>query len=193
MTRVLWRKEREKFLHALSSIDTSSPSKERNSLRNRAMLIVAYDTGCRVAELCALDVNDFDSQHKTLMIVNVKAKGKPRRQVPLHNKTVRYLRAWLKVRPELDTQAMFISQKNARISIRQVSNVYLKVCESAGLSSEGIHTLRHTSATRLLDDNVLPVHQLSRRLGHRSIGTTYKFYVHGSIEEEANAIQKHRM
>lgn len=187
MPRVLWRDERERFLKALDDL----PARHRE--RNRALMLVSYDTGCRVSELAALDIVDFDPQRKTLILINSKADGHPRREVPIHYRTVRALKAWLRVRPESETDAMFVSQKKNRLSIRQMQYVYESVCERAGIESEGIHALRHTSATRLLDDRVLPVHQLARRLGHRAVQTTYKYYVHQSIEEEADAIHKSRL
>lgn len=184
--RVLWREERERFLEALNNLD-------RHAVRNRALMMIAYDTGCRVSELAALDLADYDPQRKTLMLQNSKAKNKPRREVPIHYRTTRAIKAWLRERPKTENPALFVSQKGNRLSVRQVQYVYEKVCDLASIEPRGIHTLRHTTATRLLDDHILPVHQLSRRLGHRSVQTTYKYYVHQSIELEAEAINKSRL
>lgn len=185
--RVLWKQERQRFLKALTQLP-------RHKERNRALMLVAYDTGCRVAELCALDVDDYDDQRRSLHVINIKAQGHPKREIPLHAATARALRAWLRKRPaDCDTQAMFVSQKGKRICDRQVRNIYAAVCSQAGIENQGIHTLRHTMATRLLDEHILDIHQVSRRLGHRDIMTTYRYYVHGSVEEEAKAIHNHRL
>ena len=184
--RVLWKDERERFLRALGEL-------KKHRKRNRAMMLVAYDTGCRVSELCALDVASYDDQRRTLHIINVKAEDHPSREVPVHPQTARAIRAWLTVRPEVESPALFVSQKGNRICDRQVRNIYTQVCAMAGIDGQGIHTLRHTMATRLLDERVLDVHQVSRRLGHRDIATTYKYYVHGSVEAEADAITNHRL
>lgn len=186
MTRVLWREERKHFLQALDKLD-------RHAVRNRALMLIAYDTGCRVSELAALDLEDYDSQRKTLLLINSKAKNQPRREVAIHYRTTRALKSWLRERPETENTAMFLSQKGNRLSVRQICAVYEKVCELAEIEPQGIHTLRHTAATRILDDKILEVHQLSRRLGHRSVQTTYKYYVHGSVEEEAESIRNSRL
>lgn len=186
MTRVLWKDERERFLAALGK-------ESRHAVRNKALMLVAYDTGARVSEIAALDLSDYDHQRKSLHVINCKVEGHPKREIPLHSRTSRALQAYIKKRPKTDNPALFLSQKGNRISDRQIRDVYRDVCKRAGISGKGIHTLRHTMATRLLDEKVLDIHQISRRLGHRNIATTYKYYVHASIEEESNAINKSRM
>lgn len=181
--RVLWKDERRKFLEALAKV-------QRHKLRRRASMLVLYDTGCRVAELAALDLADYDRQRKSLLIQNVKAAGRPRREVPIHHRTQLAIVAWLRVRPETDSPALFVSQKGNRLSVRQLQDDYRVICELAGITPEGIHTLRHTAATRLLDDRTLEIHQVARRLGHRSTATTWRYYVHASVEAEAEAIAR---
>lgn len=184
--RVMWRDDRERFLRALTT-----PMRHR--VRRRAAMMILYDSGCRVSELVALNVDDYDRQRKSLLITNVKVAGHPRREVPLHHKTASAIHAWLRDRPVVGTDALFVSQKGNRLSVRQLQDDYRAVCGVAGVIPQGIHTLRHTAATRWLDDRVLEIHQVSRRLGHRSTTTTYAYYVHGSVEAEAEAIAGSRL
>jgi integrase len=184
MARVLWRKEREKFLKALERPE------QPDRIRRKALFLLAYDTGARVAELEALDLKDFDRQRKTIHLINVKMKGHPVREVPLHHKTFLAVNAWLRIRPDAETDALFVSRQGRRLTKRRMQQEYEELCRMAGIVPRGIHTLRHTAATRWLDDKILQVHQASRRLGHGSISTTQKYYVHGSVEAEADAIDK---
>lgn len=186
MPRVLWRDERDKFLAALNNVT-------RHKERRRAEMLLLLDTGCRVAELAALDTTDYDSVRSCVFLNNCKVPDSPKREVPLHSRTKRALNIWLRKRGKQDTTALFISQKGNRLSVRQLQGDYELVCGLAGIESQGVHTLRHTSATMRLDDHTLDIHQVSRRLGHRSIMTTYKYYVHGSVEQEAHAIQRSRL
>lgn len=184
--RVLWADERARFLAALDR-----PSRHR--LRRKAAMLIAYDTGCRVGELAALAVGDFQPERGSLLLVNIKARHHERREVPLHPRTVRAIGAWLRIRPETNNDALFVSQKGSRLSIRQLQDDYRVLCGLAGIAPQGIHTLRHTAATRLLDERVLDAHQVARRLGHRSTSTTLAFYVHASVEAEAQAIRRARL
>lgn len=184
--RVLWRQEREKFLRAIEELP-------RHRVRRRAEMLILMDTGCRVGELAALRVCDYDRQRKSLMLINIKAAGHPVREVPLTYQSVRALNAWLRERPNMETDALFVSQEGKALSIRTIQDDYKIICQAAGITGQGIHTLRHTSATRLLDDHVLDVHQVSRRLGHRSISTTYRYYTHASVEAEADAVRKSKL
>lgn len=183
--RVFWTEERRSFLNALNRIP-------RHRARRKAEMLILYDTGCRVSELVALDITDFDRQRKSLQLINCKAEGHPKREVPIHSQTQRAILHWLRERPEGGT-ALFVSQQRKRLSVRQVQDDYALVCRLAGLDSTGVHTLRHTAATRLLDDRVLDVHQVSRRLGHRATTTTFRYYVHASVEAEAQAIRNARL
>lgn len=184
--RVLWEPEKRKFFSAIGQLD-------RHRVRRRAEMMVLYDTGCRVGELVALDLGDYSRDRKALILINVKDKDHTRREVPLHSDTIRALHAWLAIRPLSECSALFLSQKGNRLSKRQIQDDYTLICSLAGLKPEGVHTLRHSSATNRLDARVLDIHQVSRRLGHKSIRTTIEHYVHGSVQEEAKAIRKHRL
>jgi integrase/recombinase XerC len=184
--RVFWEEEKKKFFAALAKLD-------RHRVRRRAEMLLLYDTGCRVSELVAANLDDYSLARKSIILINAKQRDHPRREVPLHMQTVRALNQWIRERPDAYVPALFVSQKGGRLSIRQVQDDYTLVCKLAGLQAKGIHTLRHSSATNRLDDHTLDIHQVSRRLGHSSIRTTYQTYVHGSVEKEALAIRNHRL
>jgi len=61
-------------------------------------------------------------------------------------------------------------------------------CKKAGLDTVGPHTLRHSAATTMLESGV-PIHIVSRILGHSKISITVDIYGHVSDEGAANAMQ----
>lgn len=184
--RVLWEGEKRKFFAAFTRLS-------RHKERRRAEMLILYDTGCRVSELHALDLGDYNPGRKSLILINAKDRNKGKREVGLHSDTIRAINGWLRVRPDTDDTALFVSQKGHRLSVRQIQDDYTLICKLADIEPQGVHTLRHSSATNRLDDRTLDIHQVSRRLGHKSIRTTLQFYVHGSVEEEAKAIRNHRL
>ena len=69
--RCLWEHERRQFLAGLSRLT-------RHKARRQAEMLVLYDTGCRVGELVALDRTDYDRGRSSLLMMNIKAAGRPR-------------------------------------------------------------------------------------------------------------------
>jgi len=63
------------------------------------------------------------------------------------------------------------------LSVSTPQKVYLQCKQEAGIEKRGgIHSLRHAYATHQLEAG-MPVHQLQRALGHRSLESTMR-YVH---------------
>ena len=150
--------------------------------RDFAMLELFYATGMRLSELRMLDVNSVDNVAEQ---VRVLGKGRKERIIPVGRPALTALRRYeprraeIPVRSPADRKALFISERGARLSTRQIQNVMKKFLESAaddaGLST---HSLRHSFATHLLDAgaDLLAVKEL---LGHASLSTT-RIYTHTS-------------
>lgn len=147
--------------------------------KHRAMLLVAYSTGLRVAEICALRPEDVDSRR---MVIDVRGgKGKKDRVVPLSPRLLGELRAYWRLRRP--RPYLFPGADPARPIAR---DTFRGVCRSAARRA-GIqkritpHTLRHCFATHMLEAGV-DVRTLQMLLGHRSLSTTC-VYTHVSTEK----------
>jgi len=143
--------------------------------RHRVLLLTIYAAGLRVSEACHLKVHDIDSQRMTLRVE--QGKGAKDRYVPLSSRLLTELRTYWKLyRPPdwLFTQARDLHQP---ISVAHAQKIYYDAVARAGLTLKGgIHTLRHSYATHLLESGVdLPT--LQRLLGHASIQST-AIYLH---------------
>lgn len=147
-------------------------------LRRRALLELLYSCGLRLAEVQGLDRSGIDLE---VGQVRVLGKGGVERVVPVGGRACLAVSAYLGVRPETDTDALFISARGTRLSRRQiqrdVTGVLETVAEGERLST---HSLRHTFATHLLDRGADLV-SVKELLGHASLTTT-RIYTHTSVE-----------
>ena len=62
-------------------------------------------------------------------------------------------------------------------NLNAINRVVNRLCKNAGLKHCTIHGFRHTVAS-LLDDNGVPIQEISVLLGHENVATTEKIYIH---------------
>ena len=154
---------------------------KNTNIKHRCMLMLAYSSGIRVSEIVNLKISDIDSKRMTIFIS--RAKGKKDRIVALSQKLLTELRKYYKeYKPR---EFLFEGQGNKQYAIRSVQEVFSKAKINAGVKSKGgIHTLRHSYATHLLEAGT-DIRYIQELLGHNSINTTLK-YTHVSIRTIRN-------
>ena len=72
---------------------------------------------------------------------------------------------------------------------RNLLRVYHRLLEQAGLNKRGLHTLRHTFATRAISSG-MDVRTLSELLGHENVATTLNLYCHSSLDTKRDWMEK---
>jgi len=156
--------------------------------RDLVMLRVLLGTGIRLAELVGLDIADIHLDQKQLRIRRAKG-GKP--QVRFLNTELRgVLRKYIQRRRKVvtETDALFLSNRNRRISNRQVQERMGLWLAWAGLDGKiTVHGLRHTFATLLYGrtKNLLLV---AKALGHSRVTTT-QVYAHITDDDLEDALE----
>lgn len=159
-------------------------------VRNQAMLAVFTQTGLRVHELVGLNVDQVDLAGATLL--RLKGKGGSIRELPLNTPAVVLLRTWMVDRPKYageDEQALFVSARRTRISIRTVERVVQGLRETMGSPKKITpHTLRHSFTTQGIEAGA-PLSSVSEMLGHASIATT-QWYIHLSDTHRREAVRR---
>ena len=138
-------------------------------LKYKAALSVAYGAGLRVSEVVALKVSDIDSQRMTLRVE--QGKGQRDRYVMLSPQLLELLRDWWRAaRP----QAWLFPGQNPvnPMSARQLGRAVHAAAQAAGIAKRvSPHTLRHSFATHLLEQNV-DIRVIQVLLGHAKLETT---------------------
>ena len=138
-------------------------------LKYKAALSVAYGAGLRVSEVVALKVSDIDSERMTLRVE--QGKGQRDRYVMLSPQLLELLREWWRAaRP----QAWLFPGQNPvnPMSARQLVRAVHAAAQAAGIAKRvSPHTLRHSFATHLLEQNV-DIRVIQVLLGHAKLETT---------------------
>lgn len=154
--------------------------------RDRAVLELLYGSGLRVAELCALDLDDLDLRAGRLRVIG---KGRKQRQLPMSDAARRCLvvylgdpRATLLAKaPDGPAQAaVFLNRRGNRLGPRSVRQLMTKYQRAEGLPPTSPHALRHSFATHLLDGGA-DLRTVQELLGHENLATT-QIYTHVSTE-----------
>ena len=150
------------------------PAGDGFAARDHAIVELFYSSGLRLAELCALNVDQVDRE------VRVIGKGSKTRIVPVGSKALASIRHWLRERALIvkdDERALFVGRDGKRISPRTVQARVRAWARAVGLPG-GLHPhrLRHSFATHLLEEagDLRAVQEL---LGHQNLTTT-QIYTH---------------
>jgi site-specific recombinase XerD len=138
--------------------------------KHRAFLMTVYGAGLRLNEACHLKVEHLDSARNQIRVV--QGKGKKDRYTLFSPPLQEQLRAyWRAFRPRL---WLFPSGRNPQEPMHEATaqRAFYHAVARAGLPRKGgIHSLRHSFATHLLESGVeIPV--LQRLLGHANVSTT---------------------
>lgn len=161
--------------------------------RDRAILLVAIQTGLRVSELTTLrrqDVTFGSGPH-----VRCHGKGRKLRCTPLRRDVARVLEAWLRERPPAADAPVFATARGGHLSADAVERLVAKHAATAkdrcpSLEGKNVtpHTLRHTAAMRLLQRGV-DRSVIALWLGHESIETT-QMYLHADLRLKEEALAR---
>jgi site-specific recombinase XerD len=138
-------------------------------LKYKAALSVAYGAGLRVSEVANLKVSDIDSQRMTLRVE--QGKGQRDRYVMLSPQLLELLRDWWRAsRPQV---WLFPGQNPINpMTARQLNRAVHAAKNLAGISKRvSPHTLRHSFATHLLEQDV-DIRVIQVLLGHARLETT---------------------
>lgn len=140
--------------------------------RNRTVVDVLYSTGCRVSELCDINLSDIDLDEKYLKL---KGKGSKQRIVPIGSMLYKNLLQYLNVRNTFlqnRGEPLFLSKSKNKLDRTAVFRIIKKTAKNISLQVDvHPHTLRHSAATHMLEGGC-DLRTVQEFLGHSSVSTT---------------------
>lgn len=172
---VIIRPKRPKALpHVLSQDEIFSITDQVLNLKHKTILLTTYSSGLRISETLNLRISDIDS---LAMLIRVNlGKGNKDRLTVLSHENLKTLRLyWKRYRP---TNLLFPGLIEGKpMASRTIQHVFQVAKEKAGITKPAtVHTLRHSFATHLLEDNA-DIRTIQILMGHSNISTTSN-YIH---------------
>ncbi|MGI8740709.1 MAG: tyrosine recombinase XerC [Gammaproteobacteria bacterium] len=172
-------------MQRLLQIDDDDPL----SLRDHAIMELAYSSGLRLAELVSLDLASLDRADG---VVDVIGKGAKQRKVPVGRFAWEALELWLRARLPLATAgetALFVGRSGLRLTPRAIQYRVRAWAWRRGIASHvHPHMLRHAFASHLLESSG-DLRAVQELLGHADIGTT-QVYTHLDFQHLAQVYDK---
>ena len=156
-----------------------------DNLKHRLILMTTYSAGLRASEVTALKLKNIES--KKMLIKVEKGKGGKSRYTLLAKRLLPELRYYYKkFRPQNYLfPSSYKHKKHQPLSYESVRNLYEKARKKAEVKDGvGIHTLRHSFATHLLEAGY-DIRKIQVLMGHSRLTTTM-IYLHVSRQTLAN-------
>ena len=178
------RKHLPNFLtkaEVLDMINAAEASADPRHKRTATMLKIMYACGLRVSELVSLPENCINFGLKQ---ITVKGKGQKERLVPIADEAIKAVLRWLDIRSKMvyEKNPKFLFPSTTALCGHLTRDAFFKNVKKLAVLS-GIdetkvspHTLRHSFATHLLNNDV-DLRSVQKMLGHESIATT-EIYTH---------------
>ena len=149
-----------------------------DNLKHRLILMTTYSAGLRASEVIALKPENIDSKR---MLIKVRGKGDKDRYTLLAKRLLPELRHYYKkFQPQTYLfPSSYKHKKHQPLSYGSVRSIYEKARKKAGVKNgAGIHTMRHSFATHLLEAGY-DIRKIQVLMGHRRLSTTM-IYLHVS-------------
>lgn len=177
----------------MEAILRAPDTKQRDGIRDRAMLHLAFAAGLRATELVTLPLAQVSMTG--VPSVRIIGKGRKERALPLWKGAADDLRFWLAVRGDARTPELFTNARGQAMTRSGFEYVLAKhveaattTCPSLATKTISPHVLRHTCAMTILRATG-DIRKVSLWLGHADIKTT-QMYLRADPAEKLVALTK---
>lgn len=148
-----------------------------NQPRDQSIFLMMLRCGLRVSEVCKLSLADlylYSSLGRMPRLI-VNGKGNIQRVAYLSSQTVCGLLTWLRDRPKVKSQAVYLNKYNQRLTVSGIQDRLAGYCRQVGIWIT-CHQLRHTFGRHLTEAQV-PLTSIQKLMGHAQLRAT-EVYLH---------------
>jgi len=158
----------------------------RGDKRMYAIVELLLQTGIRIGELREIRIQDVHFSEDDDGLLHIRASHrKPARDIPLNQRAQQAIKDYLEVRPEADTDILFVTRPGNPYLIRNIRAAMKRYFRKAGLPNSTVNDLRHTFAAHQLKEGA-DVSYISKMLGHKRLTSTEKYLQYIERPEEEN-------
>ena len=159
-------------------------------LRDAAIVKLILFAGLRVGEIIQLRLSDVVLDERKGSVVVREGKGTKRREIPLNAKARKALLDYLRMRPDVEMNELFLGQRNEGVQSKTIQRAVQRFAKKAELKNVTPHTLRHSFAKALIDAGV-SLEKVATLLGHSNLNTTRIYTTPGEedLEESVGRIE----
>lgn len=168
------KEEKEKYFE-VSEYKKLKELTKTKSTRSYMVLFLMICTGARISGILNLKHSYIDKTNCTLYIDEKKTETSPR-HVQIGRDDMQHLINYIKNTP-IDFSGYVFAEFGKVISNAAVNKTLGKLCDELNTDKRTSHSLRHTHCSFLLSQGI-SIYYISKRLGHKNIDTTLKYYSH---------------
>lgn len=209
----------KKEMRVLTSDEQSRLLKLCNNENNGIFVILALSTGMRLGEILGLKWEDINFKNKlltvkrtvnrlknynsnidskTALIVNSPKTENSIRIIPLNEKIIKCLKSYKTFQNEKyfklgvhmgEDNFVFPNSLGNTGEPKTYQKIFTNLTKEANIENAHFHCLRHTFATRALEEGI-PAKTVSEILGHANVSTTLDLYSHVLLDTKRNAIER---
>ena len=159
----------------------------RNRNRDLALISLGLTTGLRVSALTQIDIQDIDFKNNSIRVIEKRGKVCN----ALFGENVKeYLLAWIEDRkkyyPKAQTDALFVSNYNKRMTRDGVDVVLHKYTDGVTDKKVTPHVMRHSCATNLYEKTG-DIYLCAEVLNHQNISTTQRYATMSQAKKKSAA------
>lgn len=141
--------------------------------RDKSIIFFLLDTGARAQEVCDINLDDLELNSGKVIIR--EGKGRKPRYVFINRTTIKAVRAYLRLRDDHQSSALFVSKTNERLTYDGLRQIIQRRSKVACLKKEPtLHDFRRQFALSMLN-NGADIFSLQRLMGHKDISILRRY------------------